>query len=360
MIDPERLRKILSKTFQSSICGLKIKQIPGDASDRVYQRLCWEEIGSSRSVILMEMADLEAALSSAEAMEAVQTEIQELPFINIQKHLLASKVPVPEIYFFDEALSWILLEDLGDNRLAEWVETYHQDTSQLLDYYEQAIDALLRIQFDASPRPNPPTIAHQRQFDRSLFEWEFDHFIEYGIESQRGSPLPQTKRTAIRNHFSDIASHLAALPQVFTHRDYHSRNLMIHSDSTGQKISIIDFQDALMGPAQYDLASLLRDSYVDLPEEIIDNLLDYYYEQFETRSGKPIDRKPFRESFDLMSIQRNLKAAGRFIFIDKVKKKDHLLRYVKPTLAKVRINLEKYHRLKPLHELLAEYVEALR
>jgi aminoglycoside/choline kinase family phosphotransferase len=125
-------------------------------------------------------------------------------------------------------------------------------------------------------------------------------------------------------------------------------------------IRVIDFQDALMGPCQYDLASLIRDSYIDLPEEVVDSLIQYYVTQWEKQTGETIQNDLFREFFDLISIQRNLKAAGRFVFIDQVKKNPKFLPYVPPTLAKVKRNLEKHRRLKPLQDLLAQYVKELQ
>jgi len=360
MINPQILPKILSDTFQSPIKTVACEKLPGDASNRRYYRLEWRQNGTGRSAILMEMAKAESAKISDEAGSEPPSTVQELPFIDIQKHLLACKIPVPEIYLFDEARGWILLEDLGEATLADVLGDSSDTLSRATEYYQRAIDALVSIQHEATPQQGKTSIAHRRRFDRNLFEWEFEHFIEYGIEARNGIALDREKRIALQSIFSEISTELAALPQVFTHRDYHSRNLMIDKDPTGFKLGIIDFQDALMGPPHYDLASLLRDSYIDLPEETIDHLLDYYFKLFESRSGKSIDRASFRTHFDLMSIQRNLKAAGRFIFIDKVKKKDHLLRFVTPTLLKVKRNLTKYEHLKPLRRLLASVVLELQ
>jgi hypothetical protein len=131
---------------------------------------------------------------------------------------------------------------------------------------------------------------------------------------------------------------------------------MLHNE----KISVLDFQDALMGPCQYDLASLLRDSYIALLEEMIDELIEYYISKKEAVDGIKIDRKNFRELFDLMSIQRNLKAAGRFAYINSVKKNNFYLQFIPQTLGYVKKNLIKNKGLQELHKLLSKYVEELR
>jgi aminoglycoside/choline kinase family phosphotransferase len=114
-----------------------------------------------------------------------------------------------------------------------------------------------------------------------------------------------------------------------------------------------------MGPCVYDLASLLRDSYAVLPETMVEELITYYLEQqtfwIETGSKKQ-ERALFRKLFDLMSIQRNLKAAGRFVYIDIVKKKGHLLPYIPQTLGNVWRNLNRYGELKTLRDVLQPYV----
>jgi aminoglycoside/choline kinase family phosphotransferase len=360
MIELEILRQILNQSLHLPAKEVSLNKLPGDASNRTYYRLSWTSDPSSEvksgSFILMVLAEPEGFKASEEAVSGAASSIAELPFINIQRHLRACKVAVPEIVFYDAPRGWLLLEDLGDVTLSQEIEKNIDDKGMVLDYYRKAIDELLIFHLDGTPAA-VPSLGHQRSFDQSLFVWEFDHFIEYGIEKRKGMVLPEKEKIAIRSYFSDIAFRLASLPQVFTHRDYHSRNLMVQLHPGGFKIRVIDFQDALMGPSQYDLASLLRDSYIDLPEEIVDQLILYYIQQWESRSGKEIRQEMFREFFDLVSIQRNLKAAGRFVYIDQVKKNNRFLPYIPPTLAKVKRNLQKHRRLAPLHHLLAEYVE---
>ncbi|MFQ5580675.1 MAG: aminoglycoside phosphotransferase family protein [Nitrospiria bacterium] len=360
MIDQERLRerlvKVLNQHLHVPAKEVHLDKLAGDGSNRAYCRLSWKEDDALHSFIVMVLADPEAFKASEEAGSGEVPSIKEIPFINIQKHLLNCKLPVPEIIDSNLEEGWILLEDLGDVTLAQEIEGQLQNRPFLFGYYQKAIDTLITLQIEASSVPNPPTIAHHRQFDQALFLWEFDHFIEYGIEKRKRIVLPKQKKKEIRAYFIEIACHLAEISPVYVHRDYHSRNLMIQPGPEGKRIRLIDFQDALMGPPQYDLASLLRDSYINLPEELVDALIQYYIEELERRAEKPVERERFRELFDLASIQRNLKAAGRFVYFDQVKHKSQFLLNVPPTLLKVKHNLLKYEKLRPLHHLLIPYV----
>jgi aminoglycoside/choline kinase family phosphotransferase len=145
---------------------------------------------------------------------------------------------------------------------------------------------------------------------------------------------------------------LAEEPRVLCHRDYHSRNLMLHQS----QLYIIDFQDARMGPDTYDLVSLLRDSYVDLPEQTVDELLAY----FLALKGLTGTEREFRRRFDLMALQRNLKALGTFGYQTTARRNPVYIQYIPRTLKYVRDNLENQPRFARMRELLAAYVEEFR
>lgn len=355
MIDIVSLQSILNSITRVDIKEIETLRLPGDASNRTYYRISWKSASPLKSMILMVLAEPEGFKGSEEAVTGTPSSITELPFINIHRHLESCRIRVPKIFHYDSKTGWILLEDLGDAMLADVIAQHPLDSKPVCDLYQKAIDTLIHIQRFATHPSETPTLAHCRAFDQPLFVWEFDHFIEYGIEKS-GVSIPKKDKAVIRAAFSDIALRLATLPQRFTHRDYHSRNLMVQSDA----ICVIDFQDALMGPREYDLASLLRDSYIDLPESTVDQLISYYIARWEEQTSEKINQERFREVFDLISIQRNLKAAGRFIYIDQVKKNPKFLPYVPTTLCKVKRNLEKDKRLKPLQALLSKYVKELR
>jgi aminoglycoside/choline kinase family phosphotransferase len=157
-----------------------------------------------------------------------------------------------------------------------------------------------------------------------------------------------------------MADLIAGQPQLFTHRDYHSRNLMVRDTAVqGSRLGVIDFQDALMGPAGYDLASLLRDAYIALDETLIEELIDRYVDGMSGSTAVTPDRQEFRRMFDVISIQRNLKAAGRFVYIDRVKHNPKFLADIPRVLGYVRGNLAKYPELAVLRTHLAPYVPEL-
>jgi aminoglycoside/choline kinase family phosphotransferase len=329
---------------------LALAPLNGDASNRRYFRL--ELVGGPpRSLVLMQLAAPEAFKQSEEAVSGAQS-ITELPFVNVLNHLVKAGVAVPTLHYYDKAAGLLYLEDLGDVTLAEaCANATGVDQPGL---YRQAVDDLVRLHMKATFPADPGCIAFGRAFDEPLLMWEFDHFIEYGIEKRAGRLLPEEERQAIRSEMRKVAALLAGQPRVFTHRDYHSRNLMVQNG----RLRVIDFQDALMGPASYDLASLLRDSYLSLDEELIEELVIRYLEG-RAKAGAPLDRLTFMRLFDLTSIQRNLKAAGRFVYIEKEKHNDRYLQYIPRTLANVKRNLARYSEVAVLRKRLAPYVPEL-
>jgi len=330
--------------------------LAGDASNRRYYRLYVKEASVS-SLILMQLADPEGFKTSEEAVSSAGSEISELPFINILKHLKAHGAAVPSLYFYDESAGLLYLEDFGDVTLAQVCKGAPSKVVE--HWYGQAIDQLVHLHVDASKPSASACLAFTRSFDVPLYLWEFDHFLEYGIVARQGRPMCADDCTPVREEFQKMAEWLNAQPQVFTHRDYHSRNLMVD----GERLGIIDFQDALMGPVTYDLASLLRDSYIALDEALIDRLIVRYVEGMCQNLSLPQQTamllhnpEAFRRLFDFTSVQRNLKAAGRFVYIDRVKGNPTFLASIPQTLKNVRANLNKYPQLQRLLAHLSPYI----
>ena len=327
--------------------------LAGDASNRRYFRI--ELTGATaRSVILMQLAEPEAFKQSEEAVSGAAHQVTELPFLNILSHLSKAGVSVPRLYHYDQPTGLLYLEDFGDLTLSEACR--EASAADLDARYTQAVDALVHMQVKATSSADPNCLAFHRSFDVPLLMWEFDHFLEYGIEARQGTPMKDEGRREIRGAFGKIAELLAGEPRVFVHRDYHSRNLMVD----GARLGVIDFQDALMGPATYDLASLLRDAYIELDEALIDRLINRYLDQLATHRQVWTNREVFRRLFDFTSIQRNLKAAGRFVYIDRVKGNPKFLSDIPRTLGYVRRNLYKYPELFALRSALARYVPELQ
>lgn len=328
---------------------LALDALAGDASNRRYYRLRFLTAGTAATRIVMVLAGPEAFKQSEEKVSG-GPEPGELPFVNLQRYLARAGVAVPRLDCFDAERGLLVLEDLGDDTLEAAART--ADAAGLRALYEAAIDELVRLQVAGTGALDAGCVAASRAFDPPLLTWEFEHFLEYGLDPAR--PLAPAPRTRLLAAFEPLARELAALPRVLVHRDYHSRNLMRHAG----RIRVIDFQDALMGPRVYDLASLLRDAYFDLTDPLFDHLVRYYLDRYRAATGEADDPTAFRRQLDLMSVQRNLKAAGRFVYIHAVKGNDRFLQYIPRTLGYVRRNVARYPELEPIGEILAPHLEA--
>lgn len=348
-ISQEDILTQLRSKVEPQIKSVKIVALAGDASNRSYYRLEAEIARAApRTFILMVLADPEPFKQSEEKASG-KLETREIPFINIQRYMRSAGIAVPEIYFHDVAKGFIYLEDLGDLTFEQKVKS--SSASDWTTFYRKAVDELIRIQ-NSRREGGSQCLAFERVYDRNLLNWEFDHFIEYGIEKRANIALPPEELLLIRSALAEISGKIASEAQVLVHRDYHSRNLMVQ----GESLRVIDFQDALLGPPQYDLASLLRDCYITLPEDLIDQLVEYYLDH---AGALPVNRKSFRYLLDLASLQRNMKAAGRFVFIDRVKNNPNFLQYVPKALKDISRNLAKYPEFKDLKRILAKHLPEL-
>jgi N-acetylmuramate 1-kinase len=364
-IDPAAVKKplappdraLVAETVQNRIpfrgTFKKLLPLAGDASNRRYFRIELSD-ATPRSVILMQLAEPEAFKQSEEAVSGATHQIDELPFLNIHAHLAKAGVPVPILYYYDQAAGLLYLEDFGDVTLSE--ACINAGRAEFEARYTRAIDVLVRMQSKGTSPADPNCWAFHRSFDVPLLMWEFDHFLEYGIAARQGKPMKSEDEAAFREEFRKISELLAGQPRVFVHRDYHSRNLMVY----GNRLGVIDFQDALMGPATYDLASLLRDAYIALEESLIDQLIEYYLDQLQEGRQLWTNREAFRRLFDFTSIQRNLKAAGRFVYIDRVKGNPKFLADIPRILGYVKRNLYKYPELFTLRKLMSAHVPELQ
>ena len=285
--------------------GVRVTSMPGGASLRRYHRV---DVAGGRpeSIVVMETGDPQ---HSDEVVKSAK--IVELPFLNVQRYLAKGGVPVPAVYRYDQPNGLVYLEDLGDVTFESRVQGPDEETRRR--YYRLAIDELVKMQKYSTLEQDSSCIAFGRGFDYDLLKWELDHFREFGIEAQ-GISLSATEQTELDRHFHTIAEKLAAAPRGFVHRDFQSRNLMVQDGAQGPRLRVIDFQDALLGTAAYDLVGLLRDSYVALSPSLLEELVRYHVGRAE------LDERSFTELFHLQTVQRKLKDAGRFVFIERVKK----------------------------------------
>ena len=313
--------------------GTHVVPLTGDASDRRYFRILQPD---GRSVVL--------------ALHAEAIDFATLPFANVAALLTQVPLPVPTIAGHSDALGIVALQDLGDVTLQAHLGAAASSEHAML--YQQAVALIERLQRRGAELASERYIPYGVAFDVEKLTWELNFFVRHFIEAYRGAVLSAAERSALDDEWRAVVEELAGEPRVLCHRDYHSRNLMLHH----HQLYVIDFQDARMGPDTYDLASLLRDSYLDISERVVDDLTTH----FLGLKGRTDDGAEFRRRFDLMSLQRNLKALGTFGYQTTTRQNPVYIQYIPRTLMYARRNLEKYPRFARLRAILAPHVEELR
>jgi aminoglycoside/choline kinase family phosphotransferase len=311
----------------------RVVPLTGDASDRRYYRII---VPDAPSIVL--------------ALYAGPFDVNSMPFVNVARLLEKMPVPIPRVLGHADDIGVLALEDLGDVTLQAHLGA--ASPSQHAGLYRQAVALIATLQQRGAELETPDFLPYHISFDVEKLTWEMEFFTKHFIEAYRGVLIAPVAREALREEFSAIVEELAAEPRVLCHRDYHSRNLMFHED----RLYIIDFQDARMGPDTYDLVSLLRDSYVDLPEQTIGELID----SFLGLKGHQAREAEFLERFDVMALQRNLKALGTFGYQTTARRNPVYIQYIPRTLRYVRDNLERHGRFGRLRELLAAHVDEFR
>jgi aminoglycoside/choline kinase family phosphotransferase len=294
--------------------------LPGDASNRFYGRIQMERA----SLILMVMNAPEA-FKSEEVTGAGKQVLTELPFVTVDRHFIEAGVRVPEIYFVASDSEFLISEDLGDELLYA-----RRQMESAAVWYERALEELARIQ-KITKKITP------HRFTRELLTWETEHFVEYAL-LKRNKKISDSQLKELRDFLGRVVDRIEKSVYVVCHRDFHSKNLLVLEKE--KRIGVIDFQDALMGPPTYDLASLLRDSYVRLEDKEEEELI----RAFEKFSNSQVDR----QLFGMTSLQRNLKAVGRFYYILMVKGRDTHIPFVRPSLQRIFKTLKQIKELKVL------------
>jgi aminoglycoside/choline kinase family phosphotransferase len=322
------LAQLLDATFPDRAV-LRVEPLPAQLSTRRYHRVQWSS-DSPESAVAMQLPD-EASRQQGRA------------FLDIQRFLASIDVPVPRIYGEAVDQGVILLEDLGDETFEARLRTLSPSGWQ--ERYELAIDLLAHVHARAEATDPSATLALRRRYESTLLRSELDHFREWGLEAVHGTLSP-ADRSELDAHFDALTDRIAQLPTGFVHRDYQSRNLMCAGD---EGLVVIDFQDAFVGPAAYDLVALLCDSYVELDAALQDAMLLRYAEQ---RDYTAAQLSQLVHGFRLLVVQRKLKDAGRFVFIDRVRQNPHFLPYYPGSLQYVARALRELPELAPLRRCL--------
>ena len=339
--DNDSLCKSLTSIVGSPVRDVVCSPLQGDASDRKYYRVSFQAGVSgarSESIILMQLQD---PLPGGEN-----------DFTRILKFLRTLELPVPEMFHCHSEKGLLFLEDCGSFTLEDWIRDHPGDKER---YYCQAVDLLAKLHHRATQNISSDCPAFHLRFDAEKLMWELDFMMEHYVKGLLQSHLDDRETSEIRGHFLALCQTLAQQEPVFTHRDFHSRNLMVRNGD----LIILDFQDARMGPCQYDLVSLLKDSYVRLDDGFRNEMVEHYIQLKEKAENRSIDRQEFHRIFDWMSIQRNLKAVGTFAFQAVVKGNRRYLEYIPETLAYVLKTLETQSDLQAMKKTLVKHLPGL-
>jgi aminoglycoside/choline kinase family phosphotransferase len=340
----------LAKTaWGSGAAAHEIRPLAGDASSRRYFRV--ELAGApSPTAVLMVQTGSGLSISSDELSSAGPTP-NEMPFLNVQRYLRDRGVAVPEVYAADSPHSVALLEDVGDTTLWDAAVAAREPAA----LYRAAIDALVALQRAAAERPDPDCIAFRQRFDAALFLWEFDHFLEYGLS---GRSVSADDRAVLRHRFGEIAEELAAGPLALTHRDYHSWNLFVCEE----RIRIIDFQDALLAPVPYDLATLLNDRATPtLVDPALERaLVGHFCAKRRELLGDRLRVDAFMAHYFLFVLQKSFKIVGRFHYLEEVKGKRGYVAMLPHTYATLRRCFDNLPALADVRGVLARAFAELR
>lgn len=256
------------------------------------------------------------------------------PFLDIALRLRAARVNVPEVLEQDPAQGFLLLTDLGTTL---YLHALTEDNADQL--YAEAINSIVSMQQKAGTSGLPP-------YDETLLRNEMQLFPDWLLKRHLQIELSTQQQRELEKTFDLLVNNALSQPKVFVHRDYHSRNLMV---CPGKNPGIVDFQDAVFGPVSYDLVSLLKDCYIKWPEDRIRAWLLAFFSQARLPN---VDEALFLRWFDLMGVQRHLKASGIFARLYHRDRKSGFLKDIPRTLSYITDLDGKYPELEFLAGLI--------
>jgi aminoglycoside/choline kinase family phosphotransferase len=349
MIAPVRkeILSVAARVFSVAPGRVSLARLAGDASARVFYRASTGAGRRRKSLVF--------ALYPPGEGDAITR------WFRMAESLRQAGVGVPRVYGSCPQSGYLVMQDCGDDLLQSVAASASR--RRVLSLYLRAVDELVRMQA-MRPEDYPACPAWSLAFDLKKFLWELDFFLQHTVEGLWGARLSPSERREFARSFRGICARALDMPFAFCHRDYHSRNLLV----TRRGLRVIDFQDARLGPYAYDLASLLHDPYVPLPDRIREQALAYYRRSITTgkifqpegnvgrlceaarrrplteraytatadarpRPSHPMNKEwppgsisgeRFRADFDMISVQRLLKAAGTYGYLSRKGKRGYL------------------------------------
>jgi len=309
----------------------KIEHLTGDASTRLYYRI----FTANDKYILCRDHQL------------MKEPYNEYSFIVVYDLFMKLNLPVPRIYEVDRIKGMILLQDLGDDLLEDYYKGLNDD--EKISIYKKILQMLISIQ-SAKPDDKLP---FKYYFNSDKLMYEFQFFIDNALKGFFRAEISENAMEKLNSEFFKISTILDK-PEIFVlnHRDFHSRNIIINNGIP----FIIDFQDARLGLPQYDLVSLLRDSYTNLDNNIFSDLKYFFYDLAVNAEIVSQSRDEFDHLFDIMAFQRNLKALGTFCYQVSIKHNERYEKYIKPTINYIPDYVERNDELKGSWDLIQSYI----
>lgn len=324
----QNLFKKSNLSLKQSLGEIKnISRLTGDASTRRYYRI-------------------ESANNSYVACLGDPTGKAEINFITLQNVYNENKVRVPKIYDKNLEMGYILEEDLGNQTLLYKLAS--SDSLEERDLYIKSIEELIKIHLIDVSKYDAENFT-KNSFDQQKLLYEVNFTLEYFIKNFLEHRITKKQQEVLSEGFSDLCKNLDSDYKVLTHRDYHSRNIMIKNND----LVLIDFQDSRMGIPQYDLVSILEDCYYSLNNDNKDFLIEFYWNNFLNEKSEQT-REEFYKLYDLMTIQRVFKAIGSFSYIYDLRKDKRYLKYIGYAFEKIRTLLDRYPEYKDLKKSLCE------
>ena len=271
-------------------------------------------------------------------------------FVNIASLMQAMDIRVPKIIATNLQEGFLLISDLGEETMLKETEFYaeHRQETKVQKLYEGAIDILFKMQTNGSSHVEGLPL-----YSKELLMDEMRLFVDWFCLRHLQISSEIIDDYGFEEIFEQLSVYALGQNQVFVHRDFHSRNILL---SEKGNMGVVDFQDAVMGPITYDLVSLLKDCYISLPSSKIDHWVDYYFARLMDHELIDKSHQEFKLEFDLMGVQRHLKAIGIFSRLKYRDGKDSYVLDIPRTINYVYTTAKNHPFLDPLYQFIHQYV----
>lgn len=269
-------------------------------------------------------------------------------FVQVAQLMQQAGIHATQVLDWDKPNGFMLLTDLGQHTMMHVLDSSQPQQAQ--PYYKEAIHTLTCWQQASRPNILPP-------YDEALLRRELQLFPDWYVAQHLGITLDASQQQVLADTFSTIVQRNLAAPNVYVHRDYMPRNLMLGENASNLQLGVLDFQDAVYGPVSYDIASLMRDAFISWDEEFVIDITVRYWEQ--ARKLGLLDYEDWHSDFssfyravEWMGLQRHLKVAGIFARLTLRDGKPKYLADTPRFIGYIRHTARRYQELKPLMKLL--------